>query len=479
LEKLLLDWEGGPSVESAAVETRNIHANAWYNLGCAALADFTADDHRLEMFQKAIDLDPDHMLARFNHAFAYNYSYQASPEQVFDAHRQAGAWLEGKAANRRKLLAPGSDASRRVRMGYLSSDFRWHSVAHFILPVLRQHDRNRFEIFIYHNHAKEDSITAEARQLSDHFRNISKASDEQATQLIRDDKLDILIDLNGLTQHHRLAVLANRVAPIQLNWIGYPNTTGLAAMDYRLVDALTDPPGPSEQLHSETLIRLPVPFLAFASLEPPPPLSSPPCDANGFISFGSFNALPKLNPPLLECWAGILLQVPDSRLLIKNLGMDFESPRQQIIEVFTAKGLDPQRISFAGKNDSQAGHLQFYDQIDISLDSYPYNGTTTTCDSLVMGVPVVSRAGAEHRSRVGLSLLSAIGLESLVACSENELIKIATSLAADRNRLIEYRATLRRKLLSSPLADAASLTASLEKEVLNALEKWHGKEGVS
>jgi predicted O-linked N-acetylglucosamine transferase (SPINDLY family) len=257
--------------------------------------------------------------------------------------------------------------------------------------------------------------------------------------------------------------------------MGYPNTTGLATMDCRLVDALTDPPGPSDRFYNESLQRLPAPFLSFASLEEPPPLSAPPCETNGFISFGSFNALPKLNPPLLECWAEILLQVPDSKLLVKNLGMDFEWPRQQITDLFSAKGIDPQRISFAGKNDSQAGHLQFYQQIDICLDSYPYNGTTTTCDSLLMGVPVVSRAGSEHRSRVGLSLLSAIGLESLVASSENEFIENAISLAADRNRLLEYRSSLRQKLLSSPLADAASLAASLETEILNACEKMASK----
>ncbi|HKX55749.1 MAG TPA: hypothetical protein VJN01_06600, partial [Xanthomonadales bacterium] len=272
-----------------------------------------------------------------------------------------------------------------------------------------------------------------------------------------------------------LAVLAQRAAPLQINWIGYPNTTGLTQVDYRIVDRLTDPPGQTEPYCTESLLRLPEPFLAFAAPAELPALTPPPCLENGFITLGSFNALPKLNPPLLRSWAGIMHQIPGSRLLIKNLGMDFEAPKERIRNFFVQQGISGERLIFAGKSTTQSEHLRFYEQVDISLDTFPYNGTTTTCDSLVMGVPVVSRAGKEHRSRVGLSLLSTLGLESLVARDENSLGGIVTVLAENPQKLQSLRAELRSSLMQSRLGDAARLTANLERELIHAWEHWQAK----
>jgi predicted O-linked N-acetylglucosamine transferase (SPINDLY family) len=469
LELALLQWQDQTGPAEATAEIKRIHANAWYNLGCAALAGFTADDRRIGLFEKAIELDPGHLLAQFNHAFAHNYSYSKSAEQIFQTHKRAANWLESAHPPLRTRHAFNrKNQPRRIRLAYVSSDFRQHSVVHFILPVLAHHNRERFEVFAYHTHRRVDELTQRIRQHAEHFRHVANLSDDQLGNRILADEIDVLVDLNGLTNGHRLAMLTRRVAPLQLNWIGYPNTTGLAQMDFRVVDGLTDPPGQSEPFCSERLLRLHQPFLCFAVPEPVPPVSPAPCLRNGYITLGSFNALPKLNPPLLRHWAEIMQKLPGSRLMLKNFGMDFETPREQIRSLFAQQGIQQDRLLFAGKTASQTEHLQFYDQVDICLDSFPYNGTTTTCDSLLMGVPVVSRAGSEHRSRVGLSLLSAVGLESLVASDENSLRGIVTALAANPNELQNLRANLRSRLMQSPLTDAARLTANLEAEFLNA-----------
>jgi len=483
LEDALLDWEQDPDSPFASQEVKRIHANAWYNLGCAALAGFTADDRCIRLFEKAVELDSSHLLAQFNRAFAHNYSFNRSPAQIREAHQQAASWLESRQPSTPPQCTSKADGlSQRIRLAYLSSDFRQHSVAHFILPVLQQHDRQRFEVFVYHNHSQLDEITRLVEQTTEHFRHIARLSDDQLKDQMLADQIDVLIDLNGLTNGHRLAALAQRLAPVQLNWMGYPNTTGLTQMDFRLVDELTDPVGQSEAYCSEELIRLRHPFLCFAAPADMPAVSDPPFLKNGYITFGSFNALPKLNPPLLNCWAKILQAVPEARLLIKNLGMDYAGPRSQLSEILAAQGIEAHRLVLIGKNRFQTDHLKHYAQTDISLDSFPYNGTTTSCDSLAMGVPVLSRYGNEHRSRVGLSLLTAMGLESLVASDENSLVNMAVSLATDRDKLQSLRAGLRGRLLSSSLTDAVGLTRDLETQIEAIRSIWLNslvKEGVT
>jgi protein O-GlcNAc transferase len=476
LESALLEWERGTRPEDWLPETRRVHGNAWYNLGCAALAAFTADDRRIGLFTRAIELDPQHVQARCNLAFSWNYSCSARPSEVFAAHRQVGAWLEAR-QRPPSLFQPRPPLhGKRIRLGYLSSDFRQHAVAHFILPVLAQHDRQHFEVFVYHNHPREDARTEQARQSAEHFATVARLDDTALANRIAADGIDILIDLNGLTGRHRLEMLAQRVAPVQLSWIGYPNTTGLTNMDFRLVDELTDPPGEAEGLSTETLLRLDAPFLCYQPPAAIPDDSPSPFLENGFITFGSFNALPKLNPDLLRVWASILHEVPDSRLLVKNLGMGFARPRQQVSNILESHGISPERLLFAGKEDAQSDHLQYHARADISLDSFPYHGTTTSCESLLMGVPVVTRASGEHRSRVGLSLLTALGLESLVAKDENSVIRTAVSLANDPDRLQRLRGGLRNRLLVSRLCDVTALTRDLENKLTAITEAWQNNK---
>ncbi|MEJ8569488.1 hypothetical protein [Elongatibacter sediminis] len=478
LETSLDRWEDRAS--TAERRDRSLcqaHADAWYNLGCAALAGLAGHENSIPRFQRALKLDPDHELARLNIAFALNYSETATPGEIFDAHRQAGRWLEARAGTTPTAFSVSRDPGRRLRIAYLSSDFRQHSVAHFILPVIEAHDAGSFEVIAYHNHTRTDAMTRRIQTACHGFHPVASLSDEALRQRIMDDGIDILIDLNGLTQGHRMALLARRVAPLQLTWLGYPNTTGLSTVDYRIVDAVTDPPGDADGLATERLLRLPGNFSVFRPPAAAPDAGPSPCLQSGQVTFGSFNAMPKLNPPLLQSWAAILRAVPASRLLLKNLALGHEAPRRQVAEIFARSGVAPERLEFAGPTADQAGHLAHYHRVDITLDSFPYNGTTTTCESLFMGVPVLSRAGTDHRSRVGASLLSGIGLESLVASGENSFLELATEVSAHPDRLVAMRAGLRKRLLNSSLANAQPFTTELESALREIWARWCKDEG--
>lgn len=468
LEEALLGWERSQTTSRSSPDLIRTHADAWYNLGCAAMAGFSGHDLAIHRFRKAIALDDAHVPARLNAVFALNYSETATPEDIFAAHCETGRWLEQlhDAAPLTSRVQPGSD--RRLRIGYLSSDFRTHSVAHFIVPVLEAHDQDRFEICAYYTHHQEDEFTGRVRAACRMFRAVEQLPDQALRQLIIDDGIDVLIDLNGLTERNRMTLLAMRAAPLQLSWIGYPNTTGLGTVDYRVVDAVTDPPGRADALATERLLRIPQVFSVYAPPRAGPPAGARPCETSGFVTFGSFNGMPKLNEPLLRCWAAILQRIPGSRLLVKNSALRYRSPRQGLCELLARHGISADRIELAGHTPGQREHLEHYHRIDIALDSYPYNGTTTTCESLFMGVPVVTRAGPDHRSRVGASQLRAVGLESLVASDENSYVATAAGLAADRNRLAALSAGLRERLLSSPLTDAQAFTRMFENAVQQA-----------
>ncbi len=479
LATALLQWERLATQRGQAPDARirAMHADGWYNLGCAAMAGFAAHARAIECFERAVALDPDHQLARLSIPFALNYSESASPDDIFDAHRSAGRWLHRRTPPEETPGEHDPEIGRRLRVGYLSADLRQHSVAHFILPVLSRHDSARFEIFAYHNHPQEDACTSRAEAACAVFRRVAGLSDSELLRRIRDDRIDILVDLNGLTRRHRMAVLARRAAPVQMTWIGYPNTTGLETVDYRLVDAVTDPAGEADRRATERLLRLPSVFSVYEPPENAPDPGPLPCLENGYVTFGSFNGMPKLNPPLLRAFAALLDRVPRSRLLIKNLALRYAAPRRQIRELLTGFGIADERILLAGPTDGQFEHLEHYRRVDIALDSFPYNGTTTTCESLYMGVPVVARAGNDHRSRVAASQIGAAGLETFVASDENSWLDIASALAGDTDRLARLRQGLRARLLSSPLTDAQTFTRNLEHALRSAWAQWCHDEG--
>jgi predicted O-linked N-acetylglucosamine transferase (SPINDLY family) len=358
-----------------------------------------------------------------------------------------------------------SDPARKLRVGYVSADFRQHAVASFIEPIIAAHDRTQVSVTCYSD-GMPDAVTARLREVArpDAWRDVRPLTDEALARQIIDDKIDILVDLAGHTSGNRLLTFARRPAPVQITYCGYPGTTGLAAIGWRLTDALADPPGDADRQHAEQLWRLPHGFLCF---QPDPELgtpSRPPCSLNGgtAVTFGSFNNLSKLGDEVLAAWARILEGVPGSRLFLKSRALTDEEPRQRLRRVFADHGIAPQRLEFAPYAATTQDHLSLYSQVDLALDPFPYNGTTTTCEALWMGVPVLSLGGKTHAGRVGASLLNAVGFPELVVGSIDKYVAAAVALAADRERLATYRAELRPRMTSSPLTNPRLITADIE-----------------
>ncbi|QWV93634.1 tetratricopeptide repeat protein [Geomonas oryzisoli] len=411
-------------------------------------------------YRETLRLDPDHLDARQNLLFALHYAPQFSRRHIYAEHLSAARSRPFRPPREPDHVRPAP--GDRIRIGYLSPDFRGHAVASFIEPVLRQHDRDRFEIFCYANVATPDATTQRLQGVADQWRDIHGLTDHNAAALIARDGIDILFDLAGHTSGSRLPVFCRRPAPIQVTWIGYPDTTGLKAMDYRITDALADPPGAGDRLHSERLLRLPRSFCCYLPPAEAPDLVPPPCGANGYITFGSFNNLSKVTPEMIALWGRLLREVADARLLLKAKPLADQGVRRRILDRFREQGVAAGRIELDPGQPGTREHLEQYRRVDIALDTFPYNGTTTTCEALWMGVPVISLSGERHCSRTGASLLTNCGLADLVTQSEAAFVDMARQVARDRETLREFRAGARERLRRSPLLDAVGVTRELE-----------------
>jgi FkbM family methyltransferase len=417
----------------------------------------------MRAFERALELAPEQAYVRSNLLTCMNYQTDVRPEDVLEQHRDWAKLLAHDMPSSRAAAIRQPDPERRLRIGYVSADFRFHSVAFFIAPVLEWHDREHFEITCYANVLRPDPNTDRIKAMSDNWRDIASLGDEEAAAYIRRDGVDILVDLSGHTVGNRLPVFAQRPAPVQVTYLGYPNTTGMTAMDYRLTDAWSDPPGQTEHLYSEELVRLDEGFLCFQPFASSPEVRESDTADNGEgVTFASFNELLKLTPQTLTAWCAILERTPGSKLLIKATALEDEGTRHRVRERFTAHGLAPERLKLLGRTQKLEDHLALYLDVDVALDTFPYNGTTTTCEALWMGVPVVTLAGAVHASRVGLSMLSSVGLDDLVAENSESYVKTAVDLATDRARLAELRTELRARMRASQLMNAEGLTRRIE-----------------
>jgi len=428
------------------------------------------------LFRELIATQADDDAAWSGALFSMNYSEQFSAREVFEEHVKYGQRFPK--APPMAVDATHSRPGHRVRVGYLSPDFWLHSVAHFMVPILHHHDRGRVEVFCYHNGRNEDAMTARLKSRAEHWRHTAGLSDDALERTLRADKLDILVELSGHSDHHRLSVLTRRVAPIQVTYLGYPNTTGVPAIDYRITDARADPPGESDGLHVENLVRLPETFLCYAPPAVRAETSPAPVHRNSHVTFGSFNNFAKLTPLTIKLWSRILAAT-NSRLLIKTRGLQDPGLRALLLERFLKYGVDAERLELMPPILDQREHLQTYSEVDIALDSFPYHGTTTTMEALWMGVPVVTLEGDRHAARVGTSILSGLGLAELVAHSEDEYVQIATRLAAPDSPLDVLRQSLRSRLTESPLTDGARFTAHLEEAYFKMWEEMLNRCGAS
>ncbi len=441
----------------------------WNNLG-NDLRDQGRLDEARDAYRKALQLKPDYMRAHSNLLFSLPYDL-ADSKSVYEEHLR---WGDMHAA----CLMPSSqdskydyDSERKLRIGYVSPDFKEHSVAYFIEPILAVCDHSCFEVYCFSDIDRPDTVTERLKGHVDQWLDISTCSDDAVADMIKQERIDILVDLAGHTSRHRLLVFARKPAPIQVTYLGYPATTGMQAMDYRLSDELADPVG-SDTFYSEDLIRLPTSFLCYAPPAAAPDVSPLPCLENGFVSFGSFNHLSKVTNAVISAWSKILLRLSGSKMVLKHISLQDPSNRDRYLRLFEACGVDRGRITLLSWSDSVRDHLACYSAVDIALDTFPYNGTTTTCESLWMGVPVITVAGQDHVSRVGLSLLKNAGLEDLVTGDVHGYIEKTINLAKDTNQLAAMRSKLRHRISNSRLCDQQAIAIALGQAYRNIWQHY-------
>ncbi len=426
----------------------------------------------LEQFSRLLEMKPDCPECHSNLLLTLNYHSVQAPVQILKQHLEWAEKHSGPITESRNHFPNDIDPGRRLRIGYLSPDFRRHSVAYFIEPVLEAHNHSTYDIVCYSNVAQPDTVTERLQQLSDKWRNIWQMPDRSVAERIRRDRIDILVDLAGHMGNNRLPVFGLKPAPVQVTYLGYPNTTGLSAIDYRLTDAWADPEGVTDSHHCEKLVRLPHGFLCFRPSENAPAVCDPPVRKAGRVTFGSFNNIAKVCPETVRIWSAILRSIPDSRLVLKSRALTDRITQGRIKAMFMQKGVPPDRIETIGYISSHENHLALYGRIDIGLDPIGYHGTTTTCEALWMGVPVITLAGKTHASRVGVSLLSGIGMTDFIARTPSQYRKIAIRLANDPKRLHALRTGLRSRVSHAGLTDADTFTASLETAYRNMWRNW-------
>lgn len=449
-------------------------AETYNHLG-NALKDQGELDEAIKCYRRAVELKPDFAGALSNLIYTRIFCPGVDASTILKEHRQ---WDElfGRPQATSMTAPPNSvDPARRLRIGYVSPDFRNHVVGRSLLPLFREHDHERFELFCYADVASPDELTAQFRGRTHVWRNTTGQSDAQLVELIRHDRIDILVDLTLHMAQNRLRALASKPAPVQVTFAGYPGTTGLTAIDYRLTDVYLDPPGQYDGDYAEQSIRLPDSFWCFDPLDTETVVSDLPANRNRHVTFGCLNNFCKVNKPALWLWAAILKAVDHSRLVILA---GEGNHRQKLLQILCDAGINSDRITIvAHKPRSQ--YLRNYDQIDIGLDTFPYNGHMTSLDSFWMGVPVVTLAGATVVGRAGLCQLMNLGLPELIAGSPDQYVQIATSLAADRNRLSTLRFTLRERMRASPLMDQPRFARAIEAAYCDIWQRWCSQQSAT
>ncbi len=428
-------------------------------------------DEALISYDRAIALNPADAGVASSRLYLLHFHPGYDSHAIYCEHRK---WNDRYARPLRVTAQPHPnvrDPARRLKIGYVSPDFGLHPVGRFLLPLLKNHDRAAFEIFCYSDVRTPDAMTDRLRGASDHWQSILGLSDEVAAQRVRQDEIDILVDLTMHTANSRLLAFARRPAPVQATWLAYCSTTGMDAIDYRFTDAYLDPPGTGDEHYSEQSIRLRS-YWCYDPGVPTPDVEPPPSLASGNVMFGCLNNFAKVSPGALLLWSRILREVPDSRLLLHAREGNH---RQRLRDVLEQQGVDPAKVTFEGPIPMDE-YFNLYRRIDIALDPIPYAGGTTTCDALWMGVPVVTLAGKTAVSRAGASILGNAGLAELVAHSEEQYIAIAKRLASDLPALERFRAESRGRLRATPLMDAPGFARDMELAYRRIWKDWCGRQ---
>ncbi len=443
-----------------AVELQPENINSASNLA-TVLRDVGRLEESLALYDAAIQASSaESPITESNRLLAYNYSAAIDDQSLCRQHLE---WSQKWDSLTRLTppVRPSRGQGEKIRVGYVSADFHQHSVAFFLEGILESHDRDRFQIYGYSTNRRSDQVTLRLQALCDEWVDVFELDDAAAAQQIVSDEIDVLVDLTGHTAHNRLGVFARKPAPVQMTYLGYGTTTGLAEMDYRITDAIADPP--EIPWHgSEELVRLPSGFQGYLPSAQLPVPGPPPSLSSDGVTFASFNILPKQGPAVLQHWATILRDLPGSRLMLKTKQLASGLARRYVLDVFAQQGISAERLLLRSYVASFEEHIKLYQQVDIGLDPFPYNGATTTCEALTMGVPVITLRGDRHVARVGASILTRVGLADLVAEDLDEYRQIALTLASNVDHRQAIRASLRATMMSSPLTDTATLTHELE-----------------
>jgi protein O-GlcNAc transferase len=427
-------------------------------------------DRAVGYYRQALAIDPKRMDT--HGGLLYGLLYSADPQSVTAEHKRWNASHAKRFIDKAKPFNNTRDPERRIRLAYISGDFRHHSVNHFFQQLLEAHDKIAFELFGYANVPKPDAVTEHLKtNVIPNWRSIAGLEDDETADLIREDQIDILVELAGHSAYNSLLVMARKPAPVQVSYLGYAATTGLTAVDYRISDIYADPPGTNDSHCTETLVHLPQTAWVYMPPADATPVSPLPALSTGMLTFGSNNYFGKLSDTILSCWMQVLLAVPNSRLIIKAKGTTSKVSRGRIECFMSQYHLDTERVQLIDYIPA-AEHFQHFSKIDIALDSYPYNGTTTTCETLWMGIPVITLVGEGHVSRVGYSLMTNIGLPQLTAQSVDQFVSIAQDLASDLPRLADLRSGMRQRMIDSPIMDPVNLARNIEALYRDMWKRW-------
>src|SRR5271155_1146678 len=452
----------------AALELAPDVAGLWNNLGnvekyVGNLAESIACHDR------AVAADPDNAALHSNAVVSLYYDYSTSHDELYERHV---AWAARHAARfypQHPSWPNSKEPERRLRLGYVSEGFDGRILGHFLRNVLRYHDRERFTVYAYSATRQPDGFTAELRPAFDHWREIQALTEAAVATQVREAAIDILVDLDGHTPNSRLLVFARKPAPVQITWLGYFNTTGMQTIDYILTDPNTTP-SDSPQHFSEVPLRLAGSRFCYAPVPYAPAVSPSPCLERGWFTFGSFNRYDKLGPEIIACWAAILRRVPGSRLVVKNSAIAVPCARSELARRFAEHGIAAERVELRGRSP-HAAMLAEYGDIDLGLDTFPYNGGLTTCEALWQGVPIVAIEEERMISRQTSALLRLIGAAPFIASNRDEYVTLAVRWAGERERLDAVRQSQRERMRMSPLCDGPRFTRNLERTFRAA---WRG-----
>jgi predicted O-linked N-acetylglucosamine transferase (SPINDLY family) len=431
-------------------------------------------EEALTRLRQCLELNPADATAWSNYLYYLSYSPNANPSAVFAEHRRWNALLAAPLTANSPAHKNDRDPERKLKIGYVSANFCEHSVAFFLEPVLASHDRAQFEIVCFSNTQQCDAFTRKFQSLAGVWHDIRALSDDQAAACIREAGIDILVDLTVHTTGNRLLVFARKPAPVQISMLGYPQTTGLSTMDFRLGDVHLDPPALGDALNSERLLRMPRSYFCYRPPDDAPAFTPLPAIKSGQIRFGCFNTLAKFNILTAELWSRVLTNTPGSRLVMLARGLGDSRTRERVLGTLVTAGVDSKCVELLPPSPLQ-NYLRQLGELDIALDPIPFSSGTTTCHALWMGIPVVSLTGQSSVARMGASVLANAGFSELVAHTADEYVAIATGLAADREGLAGLRSSMRRRLLNSPLLDAAGYTRELESLYRQSWREWTTK----